>query len=224
MKRRIMNKFKSLKDHVYDYIADQILVGNLRPEEKINENVICEELSISRTPVREALIQLSSEGILDNVPRKGFVVKSLSEEEATELYVIIGDLDGLAARLACPNLTEKDFKDMQFYIDSMTLTIEAKNYEMYLTQQKIFHQVYIDKCGNNALIEEIDKLKNKFLKKSYLDDPEGEISRTLTATNAEHQEILELFKEYKAGEVSKYLAEIHWAPENAHFDLMSLNE
>ena len=131
-----MNKFKTLKDHVYDYIADQILVGNLRPEEKINENVICEELSISRTPVREALIQLASEGILDNVPRKGFVVKSLSEEEATDLYVIIGDLDGLAARLACPNLEEKDFKDMQFYIDSMTLTIESKNYEMYLTQQK----------------------------------------------------------------------------------------
>lgn len=113
---------------------------------------------------------------------------------------------------------------MQFYIDSMTLTIESKNYEMYLTQQKIFHQVYIDKCGNNALIEELAKIKNKFLKKSYLDDPEGEISRTLTATNAEHQEILELFKEYKADEVSKYLAEIHWAPENAHFDLMSLNE
>ena len=219
-----MIKFKTLKDHVYDYIADQILMGNLRPEEKINENIICEELSISRTPVREALIQLSSEGILDNVPRKGFVVKSLSEKDATELYVVIGDLDGLAARLACPNLNERDFKDMQFYIDSMTLTIEAKNYEMYLTQQKMFHQVYIDKCGNSALIEEIAKMKNKFLKKSYLDDPQGEINKTLIATNAEHQKILDLFKEYQAGEVSKYLAEIHWAPENAHFDLMNLNE
>lgn len=219
-----MNKFKTLKDHVYDYIADQILAGNLRPEEKINENVICAELSISRTPVREALIQLASEGILDNVPRKGFVVKSLSEKEASELYVIIGDLDGLAARLACPNLSEKDFKDMQFYIDSMALTIQSKNYEMYLVQQKTFHQVYIDKCGNGALIEELAKMKNKFLKKSYLDDPEGVISRTLTATNDEHREILKLFEEYKAEEVAKFLAEVHWASENAHFDLMSLNE
>lgn len=219
-----MNRFKTLKDHVYDYIADQILMGNLAPEEKINEGSICEELSISRTPVREALIQLSSEGILDNVPRKGFVVKSLSEKEASELYVIIGDLDGLAAKLACPNLTEKDFKDMEFYIDSMALTIQSKNYEMYLSQQKTFHQLYIDKCGNNALIEEMNKLKNKFLKKSYRDDPEEEINKTLLATNEEHKEILNLFKTYDAAGVSRYLAEVHWAPENSHFDLMNLNE
>ena len=56
-----MPKFKTLKDHVYDYIAEQIMEGRLRPSEKINETAICEELSISRTPVREALIQLAGE-------------------------------------------------------------------------------------------------------------------------------------------------------------------
>ncbi len=54
----MMHRFKTLKDHVYDYIAEQILLGKLQPEEKINENAVCKELSISRTPVREALIQL----------------------------------------------------------------------------------------------------------------------------------------------------------------------
>ena len=95
----MMHRFKTLKDHVYDYIAEQILLGKLQPEEKINENAVCKELSISRTPVREALIQLSSEGILDNVPRKGFVVKNMTEKEAQELYTIIGHLDGLSAAL-----------------------------------------------------------------------------------------------------------------------------
>ena len=81
-----MEKYKSLKDHVYDYIARQIMDGTLKPEQKINENVICEELNISRTPVREALIQLASEGVLKNRARKGFVVRALSEEEVAELY------------------------------------------------------------------------------------------------------------------------------------------
>lgn len=217
-----MVKFKSLKDHVYDYIANEILIGKLHPEDKINESSICEELSISRTPVREALIQLASEGILDNVPRKGFIVKSMNRKDAAELYVILGYLDGLAAKLACPHLTDKMYKDMQFYINSIDLAIESKNYEMYLQQQRLFHQIYIDQCGNNTLIDEIGKLKNKFLRKSYADDEEGQTYNTLKETNAEHEVILKLLEEKKADEVFKYLAEVHWAPKKSDLDLISV--
>lgn len=215
-----MVKFKSLKDHVYDYIANEILIGKLHPEEKINESTICNELSISRTPVREALIQLASEGILENVPRKGFVVKSMSRKEAAELYVLLGYLDGLAAKLACPNLTDRMYRDMEFYINSMDLAIESKNYEMYLEQQRLFHQIYIDQCGNETLISEICKMKNKFLKKSYADDEEGETYRTLKETNAEHEEILKLLQDRKADEVFTYLADVHWAPKKSDLDLI----
>ncbi len=216
----MVNRFKSLKDHVYDYIAEQIALGALRPEEKINENAICQELSISRTPVREALIQLASEGILDNVPRKGFVVKSITEKEGRELYVIIGHLDGLAASLACPFLTEKDFRDMEFYIDSMDLAIRSQNYNMYLLQQKAFHQIYLDRCGNDSLIEYLTGLKNKFLKRSYTDDPLGSTAAILHKTNLQHREILQLLESGRSSKVSQYLADVHWAAENVHFDLM----
>ena len=97
-----MYKFLSLKDHVYQYIAEQISKEELVPGEKINENEICRELSISRTPVREALIQLSSEGVLENVPRKGFIIKQMKETEARQLYEVIGVLDGLAAQRSLP--------------------------------------------------------------------------------------------------------------------------
>lgn len=96
-----MKKYKTLKDHVYDYIAEQILDGNLIPSQRINETAISQELSVSRTPVREALIQLSCEGILDNLPRKGFVLKGVTEKEARDLYTVIGILDGMAAQMTC---------------------------------------------------------------------------------------------------------------------------
>ena len=218
-----MVKFKSLKDHVYDYIANQILVGKLHPEDKINENSICEELSISRTPVREALIQLASEGILDNVPRKGFIVKSMSKKEAAELYVVLGYMDGLAAKLACPCLTEKMYRDMQFYIDSMDLAIESRNYEMYLQQQRLFHQIYIDQCGNDTLIDVIAQMKNKFLKKSYTDDEAGVTYRALKSTNEEHMEILKLFRSHDESGVFDYLASVHWAPRKSDLDLITVD-
>ena len=75
-----MERFKTLKDHVYEYIEEQIMKGTLLPGERINENTICEELGISRTPVREALIQLTAEGVLETKARKGFVIKSVQEK------------------------------------------------------------------------------------------------------------------------------------------------
>jgi len=216
-----MERYKSLKDHVYDYIAEQILEGNLVPEQKINENVICEELNISRTPVREALIQLSSEGVLQNMARKGFVVKALSEKEVGELYSVIGVLDGYAAMLSLPHITKKDLADMSFYIESMDLAIKAANFEMYHKQQLAFHNVYIEKCGNGTLIDTISKIKNKLLKKSYVDDPNGETKAILFKTNEEHRRILEFFQNGDGEGVFKFLLEVHWTQAYASFDAVN---
>lgn len=211
-----MYKFLSLKDHVYQYIAEQISKGELVPGKKINENEICQELSISRTPVREALIQLSSEGVLENVPRKGFIIKELKEDEARQLYEVIGLLDGLAARLACPHLSEKHLKDMAFYIDSMDLAIESDNYEMYYKQQVIFHELYTEECGNQVLINILSQLKNKFVSKTYDLSTDSEGKRILHTTNQEHRIILDLFRKKDSEGLMQYLQKTHWNPDLAH--------
>lgn len=207
-----MYKFQSLKDHVYDYIADQILKGNLLPDEKINENKICQELNISRTPVREALIQLSSENVLENVPRKGFVLRNLNSKEAAEIYEVVGVLDGYAATLACSRLSEKILKDMGFYIESMDLAINSGNYEMYYKQQEIFHQLYMVECGNDTLIDSLLKLKNKFMTKNYDLTNTEDVKTILFETNNEHKEMLRLFTEHKTAELEKYIRDVHWDP------------
>ena len=214
-----MKNFKTLKDHVYDYIAEKIRAGSLLPGQRVNENVICEELDISRTPVREALIQLSAEGVLENKARKGFLISAMSENDVKELYTVIGILDGYAAKLACDNLTAQDLADMEFYTETIDLAINASNFEMYHKQQFAFHQLYIDKCGNHMLIDTIAKTKNKLLKKSYVDDPEGKTRQVLIDTNAEHREIVKLFKARDKEGVFKYLCEVHWAPTQAAYDI-----
>lgn len=214
-----MYKFQSLKDHVYDYIANQILKGNLLPNEKINENKICQELNISRTPVREALIQLSSENVLENVPRKGFVLRALNAKEAAELYEVVGVLDGYAAVLACPKLTDKILKDMEFYINSMDLAISSGNYEMYYKQQEIFHELYLLECGNSTMIDTLIKLKNKFMTKNYDISKMEDADAVLYETNNEHKEILRLFREHKTAELEAYIRDIHWEVAKAKTEM-----
>ncbi len=215
-----MERFKTLKDHVYDYIAEQIRDGALLPDKRVNENVICEELNISRTPVREALIQLAAEGVLENRARKGFVIRAMSHADIKEIYAVIGVLDGYAAKLACDHLTEQDYADMAFYIDTMDLAINSGNYEMYHKQQMTFHQLYIDKCENNTLIETIAKTKNKLLKKTYIDDNDQTLKEVFSTTNQEHRKILELFKTKDKEALFNYIADTHWMPDYATYDMI----
>lgn len=215
-----MRKYKTLKDHVYSYITEQVLEGNLLPSQRINETAISQELSVSRTPVREALIQLSCEGILENVPRKGFVLKAVSEKEAAELYVVIGTLDGLAAQMTCNALTEKDLSKMDFYIQSMDLAIKTDNYEMYLEQQDLFHHVYIEKCDNEVLEDTISRLKSKFFTRGYSKDRNETSEKLLSQINDEHREILALFKEKNADGLYRYMVNVHWSPTHAHHEIM----
>lgn len=213
-----MKKFKSLKDHVYDYIAAQIREGVLLPDHRINENAICKELNISRTPVREALIQLSAEGILENQARRGFVIRSMTPEDVKENYAVIGILDGYAAKLACDNMTERDLADMSFYIETMDIAVNSGNYDMYFKQQRVFHHVYINKCGNSVLIDTLEKAKNKLLKRTYSEEECKTLRQIFLDTNNEHRQILKLFQEKDKEKLLLYLSEIHWSQDSANFD------
>ena len=215
-----MNKFKTLKNHVYDYIAEQISLGEIAPGEKINENKISDSLSVSRTPVREALIELSCFGVLENVPRKGFIVKNLSLQDITNLYAVIGLLEGEAARLACNSLNSRELSDMKFYVNGMYLAIEQENYAMYQKQQIEFHGVFINKCGNDELISTLDNLKSKLIKRDFDETKHPNIKDILNQTNAEHEKIYELFAKKDAAAVSSYLKEVHWCSHHADFEVL----
>ena len=207
-----MERFKTLKDHVYDFIAEEIREGKLLPGQRISENDICTELEISRTPVREALIQLAAEGIINNTSRKGFTIKTITVKELSELYTVIGALDAAAARLSCGRLTKHDYDDMSFYIESIDVAIKAGNFDIYHRQQLAFHQVYIQKCGNKTLIVYIETAKNKLLSKVYTNSVEQHAMDMLYDVNDEHRRILQLLKDGDQDGVSKFITEKHWVP------------
>lgn len=89
-----------LSDRLRSHIRNMVLDGDLAPDSRINEVHLAERLQVSRTPLREALTALVSEGALTSVPHKGFFVRPLSEKEFREIYPIRGLLDPEALRLS----------------------------------------------------------------------------------------------------------------------------
>jgi DNA-binding GntR family transcriptional regulator len=213
-----MQQFLSLKDHVYNYISDKINEGLLKPEEKINEKVIMEDLNISRTPVREALIQLATEGYLENIPRKGFIVKQVDTEKSKEIYALLGVLDGFASELSFEYMTDEDIIRMEALAKQMIAAIETYDFKAYYKLQTDFHDVYINKCHNEELINTMSLLRKKFIKQTYKDDDQEKMKEILLYTNSEHTVIAQLFKEETSEKISNFLKYKHWNLSYAEYD------
>ncbi|NYB72645.1 GntR family transcriptional regulator [Sedimentibacter hydroxybenzoicus DSM 7310] len=214
----MLTHYMSLKDHVYNYISEKINDGSLKPDDKINEQQISDALNISRTPIREALIQLASDGFLENTPRRGFRVKFLDIKRAQELYEIIGILDGRIAYNTVDLIKEDDLRNMKFLADSMDVAIEQGMSAKYYELQIQFHDIYLNLYDNSELISLLNKLKDNFLRKYYIFDDKDNEMQILRKTNLQHHEIIQLFKEKKKDELERYIRDVHWNKESAMFD------
>ncbi len=207
----------SLKDNIYAYIAGRIDSGELSAGDRVSEQAICDAMGVSRTPVREALIQLASDGYLDNLPRRGFRVRGFDRENALEVFEIMGSLDGQAAYLACPGLDDDTIAQMRFLVGSMDLAIESRLMLKYDDLQREFHYTYYHLCGNQRLIELLRQLERCFIKRDYSTVDREEAYRLLRKANDEHRRILELFEARDAAAVRDYIRDVHWNTENAQF-------
>jgi len=203
-------KFKSIRDHAYNYICEKIDQGIFQPNEKIDIHKIVDELGMSTTPVREALIQLANEGIIEILPRRGFVVRGISLKDIEEMHAVIGCLEGFAASLAVPKIKEEHFILFSKYIDKLENLIDKKKYKEYMKQQEDFHNVYISACGNQELQLLVASTKERLFKKSFIKIDGLDLYKELKKINNEHRKIVKLFKEKNQAGVESYLREVHW--------------
>jgi DNA-binding GntR family transcriptional regulator len=103
----------SLKDAAAAYLREQILTGRLVPGTKVDQDEISEALGMSRLPVREALIELAHESLIDAVPRRGAFVARLDQADILDHYRIFGLIAGLAASRAASALTADQITDLR---------------------------------------------------------------------------------------------------------------
>lgn len=140
-------------------IEDGIRSGRLRPGEPINEAELIATHKVSRTPVREALLQLQAQGLLTSQPRGGMAVAKMSLQQLLALWELLAELEGFAARLACERMTTLERNELEAAHHAAQSTVEAEDHEAWKTCNLQFHELLYSGSRNPFLREEILRIR-----------------------------------------------------------------
>jgi len=153
----------TLHQEIVSRIRKMIQKGTLVRGQKVNEKDLCESMGVSRTPVREALRQLTSEGLIQLIPHKGAFVSRPCIEEISDLFEVMSVLEGTCARLAATLMKEKDLQKIEALHKELEAHYRNRDHEAYLKTNHVFHVFIQELTGNRVLNDVINGLKQKIL-------------------------------------------------------------
>jgi DNA-binding GntR family transcriptional regulator len=207
VEKNILN-LKSLKEQVYEYLREQMHKGEIKPGSVINMDETSKKLGISKTPLRDALIQLEMEGFVTILPRRGVYVNVLTLQDIKDYYQVIGALESTALLSAVKHLKPSDIRKMEKLNREMRKAIDKDNFDLYYSRNLKFHNTYIDLSGNKLLKKTVDTLK-----KRLYDFPrqKGFVKEWEIASIHEHQKIVEFLSEGKFEEAANFIRDVHWS-------------
>ncbi len=207
-----LDNYKPLRELVFDSLRKAIILGKLKPGERLMEIQLAEEMGVSRTPVREAIRKLELEGFVVMVPRRGAYVAGVSVKDIADVFEVRSALEGLAAGLAAERITEEEMEELEKAIYAISgeddlLTVVKKDNE--------FHELIYKASRNHRLAQIITNLSeqiNRFRLTSL------SVPGRLKIAVDEHKKIIEAISERNV-ELSNKLASEHM--ENAEQNLIN---
>ncbi len=186
MKKTIDNT--NLRNQTYDIIKNMIILREIEPGKKINEEHIAKEIQVSRTPIREALCRLENEGIVTIIPRRGAFVSDLTENNVREILLIREVLEGLVVRLAVENMDAKTLQKLSKAIAKVSsIPEEDRDLVNYTRSEVDFHSILLS-ASNNQMLKNMMDMVNAHLQIIRLRTVV--IPERAQKTVKEHQQIL----------------------------------
>jgi len=181
----------SLDKLAYEKIKNAILTFKFLPNQALIEGELAAQLGISKTPVRDALMQLEREDLVARVPFKGTYVSDINKQDMADTYEIRIALEGLAIHLATKSLTEDDLKQLERLVEEHNHALKQHEIVNVLQINSDFHSVIIDRCSNTKLIKNLHLLDDSLKRYRLLSIAQG---NRLEKSVPEHRAILEALK------------------------------
>ena len=153
-------KVLTVKQQVYKIIKDDIRNGIYKPDQQINEVELSNRLNISRSPIRESLRQLVSDGLAVEYPNRGVFVKKFSFEEIENIYDFRVLIESYAIEECSKNLNEKRIKALTAFKNNLKVLYEQGDLENYIDEDEMFHQTLVDMCNNSIIIEAYERVNS----------------------------------------------------------------
>jgi DNA-binding GntR family transcriptional regulator len=194
---------KPLRDDIHALLRERIVKGGVPPGNRLQDVQLASELGVSRTPVREALLRLEREGLVESDPNRGFFVAPLSRQEVQEIYPIVWTLECLALDSCEPPTAAQVQILRQINAEMGAVAADA------LRRQELdlrWHQTLLESCANDRLKELLAGLKQIVRRYEcvYMRDP-ARVRRSVR----DHTEILEALVK-KNRELARRLLERNW--------------
>lgn len=150
-----------LRDVVFNTLRQAILVGELKPGERLMELHLADRLGVSRTPVREAIRRLELEGLVTMIPRRGAEVAQITEKSMSDVLEVRRTLDALCAELACDRITEEDLMRLRKACDHFEQCVGTKDSKKIAQADVALHDIIVQATGNQRLIQMVHNLSEQ---------------------------------------------------------------
>jgi DNA-binding GntR family transcriptional regulator len=165
-----------VREMAYEFLKSSVLSGHLNPGERLTEEYLAKKLGVSRTPVREALHKLESEGLIKPLETRGFIVYRDSKDEVEELFELRAILEGYALRIICGRISEEDLKQLGRLIAGAEDALRRKRMEEVFKWNTKFHDtlhgIVVDKKRLHRLLVNIRKYVLRY-RRDTLQYPDG---------------------------------------------------
>ncbi len=183
-----LNDYKPLRDVIFDTLREAIIVGELKPGERLMEVQLAQKMGVSRTPVREAIRKLELEGLVEMLPRKGAHIADLSVKDIMDVLEVRATLDGLASSLSATRISDEEIRELRHIQSQFVSYVEKDNLQGSIKKDVEFHDIIYRSSRNDKLIQISNNLREQIqrFRVIYLKDYSS--TRELVR---EHNEIIE---------------------------------
>ncbi|MBB1499362.1 GntR family transcriptional regulator [Paracoccus sp. MC1862] len=194
----------TLHGEILSRLRDHVVHGDLPDGARISERELCERFGVSRTPLREALKVLASEGLIELLPNRGARVKVLTPDEIGELFDLMGGLEALAGRLACERITPAWFDAIEeVHREMYAFYLRGDRQGYFACNQKI-HESILAAAGNDALSSAARILLGRLRRVRFTANLDEQGERWREAVR-EHELILDALRRRAGGELADLL-------------------
>ena len=175
----------SLHEHLVARLRDLIVEGELAGGARVPERLLCERFGVSRTPLREALKALASEGLVELLPNRGARVTQLTPEDVEHMFQVMGALEGLSGTLAADRISEPELAEIRALHYQMLAHYIRRQLPEYFRLNQAIHEAILDAA------------RNPVLKSTYL-GLAGRIRRARYAANMSEERWAQAVEEHEA--------------------------
>ncbi|WP_339640377.1 GntR family transcriptional regulator [Jannaschia helgolandensis] len=159
---------KSLHHELVDRLQTLIINSELKPGARVPEKELCDQFGVSRTPLREALKVLASDGLVRLEPNRGAWVTQVTEEEVEEVFPVLGALEALSGELACKHITDAEIEEVRALHADMIESYERRDLDAYFSINQKIHRAILTAARNGTLATSCQALSLRMQRARYL--------------------------------------------------------